>query len=848
MEQFREFPLRSRVYVIVWWILGLIAGAAVLASAVLAAPALRHLFVGVEEFPAPPSFMLILLLAAAFCVGSRKVILTRSRAGSGPGGSMSVAFVTTYLTLLFFGIAEAVLAAIMAEMGRGAVSTKRYRWYQLLFNIAAVCLATVVAGWVYLIGGGRFGVPLANAAGGVDAALSTVDLATWQGLFGSMLAFYLINTIAVAGILALTRGERIAAVWRSSFLWTAPGYFAAASFAGWTRAAYVGLGPAGFLMALPIPILIHFSYRTYLEKVEQHEQHIDRLKQEQRRLDEVYHSALECLALAIDAKDKYTRQHISRVQAYAVAIARRVGVSPDQLQAIRTAAMLHDIGKLAVPEQILVKPGKLTQEEVKRMQTHVRTGAMILEPVEFPWPVIPIVETHHERWDGSGYPAGLKGEEIPLGGRIVALADFFDAVTSDRPYHRARSREEAMSLVIAGRGTLFDPAIVDAFFDIFESIEEEIAAINRTHETPGAKQSPQGEGQKERVRRALDEVSRASDELYALYETVQPLGRSLDTRETLDVIVEKTRSLVPFDTCAIFWRTQRGDELRAEVVAGLHDERLQGMTIKVGEGLSGWVAAHGRGIVNKPASMDVARKLSPQDEIELDASLVAPLVLDGCTVGTISLYSRQIHLYTEEHLRLLTIIADHAVTAIDNARRFEHTRELAMTDALTGLPNARALAARLAREIEHSQREGTPLAIVLIDLDNFKLVNDRLGHVAGDRALRDVGRILSREAGDGGFVSRYAGDEFVAVLPGAGRGIAERLASRFRLSLSEHLLRDPEGGSVVLGASAGVALCPDDGCEPRLLIHCADRRMYQDKFESREFAFSARQVELSAQR
>jgi putative nucleotidyltransferase with HDIG domain len=897
MSPFSQLPPRARAYLFGWWALGAptVLAAMVFCSGVAVLPAALR-FPGV---PAPPAAAVLLpLLLLAYSMSGKRVILTPALAGPGSGGSMNVAFVSTYTVLLCLGPWPAVLAAAAGEVGRGTLGAKKHRWFQVLFNVASVSVATALAAWVYLRCSGGCGVDLLPAGTPARTAFSALDLGTWCALMASILVFYAVNTFSVAAILALHRGEALVPLWRSSFLWTAPGYFAAASAAGLTRAAYIGMGSAGFLTGLPILYLIYQSYRIYLEKVEQQKKHIERLKVEQQKLEEVYHSALESLALAIDAKDKYTRKHISRVQVYAEAIARRLQVGQVDLQAIRTAALLHDIGKLAVPEQILVKPGKLTAEEWKRMQSHVTTGAMMLEPVAFPWPVIPIVLTHHERWDGNGYPKGLKGEKIPLGGRIVGLADFFDAVTSDRPYHRAMSPEEAMAKVRAGCGTQFDPRVVEAFFAIYESVQDQIAAINaaatRFSGTPATDPGePSPDEQRHNLLFVLDEIGRASDELYTLYETVQPLGRSLDLGETLHVIVEKTASLVPFDTCALFWLTEDGSELRAEITAGLYRERLEGMTIKVGEGLSGWVAMHGKAILNKPASMDIARKLRPQDEIELNSSLVVPLVLDGRTVGTISLYSgaRQ-DFYTAEHLRLLTIVADHAVTAVENARQFERTRELAMTDALTGLPNARALAWRLTREIEACGREGRPLALVLIDMDNFKVVNDRLGHVAGDRALRDVAEILVREACNcglgsaecglesglsspspqsanpnpqsaiesGPFVSRYAGDEFVAVLPGVTRQQARAIAAGIRRRLAEYRLSEtllllPENWDApardtgerrgdgaprrsVLsearvawsGASAGVALFPEDAADPRALIHCADQRMYRDKF------------------
>jgi len=815
MNSFAALPVQARAYVIFWWSVGL--------------PTLLGAFL---SFEVARRLLIVPLLAGAFYLGAKRVsLLTRVRLGR--GSSMSVSFVTIYLALVFLGIPAAILAAAAGEVGRGILGRKTHCWFQVLFNLATHAVTAAVAGWVYMAVGGADALPAVDVkqASGLRG-LGALTLPAWQALMTSVLVFYTLNTVSVAAVISLAEKEPLFPLWRGSFLWTAPGYFAAASVAGLAKVAYISVGAAAFLTALPIAALIYISYRTYQDKVQQHEQHIERLKIEQQKLDEVYYSALESLALAIDAKDKYTHKHINRVQIYAVAIARYLNVEPDELQAIRTAALLHDIGKLAVPEHILVKPGKLTQEEFRRMQAHVKTGAMILQPVEFPWPVIPIVETHHERWDGNGYPRGLKGEEIPLGGRIVCLADVFDAVTSDRPYHRALSVEEAMAMVRAGRGTQFDPNVVDAFFAIYDSVREEIAAVNSIDEEEGFPADEPSPAERTReLLRALDEVSRASDELYALYETVQPLGRSLNLRQTLQVIVEKTQTIVPFDTCAIFWLTDEGSELRAEIVRGLYRERLSGMTIKVGEGLSGWVACHGAVIRNKAASMDIARKLSPEDEIELNSSLVVPLVLDGRTVGTLSLYSCTAYFYTEEHQRLLTIVADHAVTAIENARCFEETRELALTDALTGLPNGRALAARLAEEIDTCRRGERTLGLVLLDLDNFKEVNDRLGHVTGDRVLRDVAAILTTEVGCAGFVGRYAGDEFVLVLPGATAAQAIQLSARVKRAVAEHRPDEFPASFPDLGASAGSALYPDDAADPRALIHRADRRMYHDKFD-----------------
>src|SRR5687767_9151183 len=190
------------------------------------------------------------------------------------------------------------------------------------------------------------------------------------------------------------------------------------------------------------------------------------LEDERRRaqlMSEVHLAAVEALALAIDAKDQTAPNHVRRVQAFATGLARAVGMSEDEVQGVRTAALLHDIGKLAVPEHILAKPGPLTHEEFQKVRTHPQVGADIIASVPFPYPVAPLILSHHERWDGRGYPAGLKENEIPLGARVLCIVDYFDALTSDRPYHRGISVDAALALIQQEAGKALDPRVVDAF-------------------------------------------------------------------------------------------------------------------------------------------------------------------------------------------------------------------------------------------------------------------------------------------------------------------------------------------------------------------------------------------------
>jgi putative nucleotidyltransferase with HDIG domain len=204
------------------------------------------------------------------------------------------------------------------------------------------------------------------------------------------------------------------------------------------------------------------TYRTYRI-------YLGRIADEQRRVaewEQLHRDSTEVLARAIQAKDSHGSSHVERVQYYASSVARGLGLSDVEAQAVEIAALLHDIGKLAVPEHILSKPGPLTPHERRKMQIHAQVGAEIVGAVPFPCPVAPIIRSHHERWDGTGYPIGLAGTNIPLGARILAVVDCYDAVTSERPYRRAVTPEAAIRILQEDAGKAFDPAIVKSFTEL----------------------------------------------------------------------------------------------------------------------------------------------------------------------------------------------------------------------------------------------------------------------------------------------------------------------------------------------------------------------------------------------
>jgi diguanylate cyclase (GGDEF)-like protein/putative nucleotidyltransferase with HDIG domain len=787
---YSQLPPRLRAYILVSALLAALTGGLALRG---------HYFHDTGLF--------VGLLVLAALAGALKVELAVQ------WGRMSLGSAVTFFALLRLGIPEAIavnaISALASACFRRIDGKTRFNvvgvpLYRIIFNLSNHALCAAAAGWAFRVIGGASG-----------ARLSQLDVAA---IAGSAAAYYLVNTWGTAAAIAWSQGLRVSRVWRENFLWTAPVYLAAACGAAALSWLYGTWKPIVVLLT-PLFYILYHSFRLQTDKHRQHTAHM-------AELNALNQSVIASLAMAIDAKDRYTHKHINRVREYAVGLAERLGLSAEEIEAVKIAALLHDIGKLAVPENILGKPGKLTPEEFEIIKTHVTVGAMILEPVRFPWPVIPIVMAHHERWDGNGYPKGLKGEEIPIGGRIVSLADVFDALTSTRPYRSAMTREKAIEFLEAGSGTQFDPRVVETFVASLPEIEARIEQL----ELLDAEEEADAQGSVASARAmasdALEQIAKANDAMFALCELTDLISAHPDSDEVLELVVQKVEMLVPASTTVIFLVDREEGELRPAFVRGLLPELFHDMTIKVGEGATGWVVQENEPLLNGAASLDVARKLKPTDNLELTSTLCVPMLVEGQVIGAITLYHTSYEYFKPHHQRLLTLIAEHAAPALESARTFTLTRQLAMEDTLTGLPNARALMQLLRHQLAESERQEGRFVVLLMDVDNFKLVNDSLGHMEGDRILERMSRILQESVREMDFVARYAGDEFVVVLPHADVATAEGVARRIRRSVAQFAW---EWGQVELGISIGQALYPADGTDAKRLLGVADGRMYAEK-------------------
>lgn len=743
---------------------------------------------------------------------------------------MSLGFVPTFFTLLAFGPFPAMVTSAVGYTV-SALYLRRSFVYQMAFSVAAISLSTLAAGLILRQVGLATGKP--TSEGAVDILHWDMLLQQLLSIFISTLVYYLVNTGSIATAIALCTDKNPLHVWRGNFLWTGPGYFAGASCA--TILFAFGLGDKlrsaeqwGLLIvfaAIAAPILgvIYWSYKIYMEKLHAHEQHILELQRGKQELQHLYTSTVESLALAIDAKDRYTKEHILRVQSLAVTLAKELGLSGDDLQAIETGALLHDIGKLGIPEHILAKPGKLSEDEYEKIKAHPVIGSVILEPVRFPWPVLPAVRSHHERWDGRGYPDGLKAEEIPLSARIMAVADVYDALTSDRSYREGWPPEKARRHIRDNAGTHFDPQVVEVFLRITEP-----AANARTSTA-----LPLAPSAAETVSARRDEVAeginRTSLESLSLYEISQTVSVSLSLQETLSLMAGKINTIFGGATCVVL--LAEGELLRAEMAVGKNEAFFYRAETRIGEGMTGRVAQGGQGTAGDYDRGDLVLSSSDKPWSPLQSALITPLIDEGKVIGTINVYCEEAAAFRTEDVRVLQAIADQASRAISNALMFEKTRESALTDALTGLRNARYLAVFLEQELQLAAREQRPLSLLVMDLDNFKPINDAFGHIRGNQVLRDLGEILPALLRSGDMVARYAGDEFVVVLPNTEGSEAKVVAEKIRAAVAAYdpRLSGSEIGTMQVGISIGTASYPEEARDAATLIACADAAMYRDK-------------------
>jgi diguanylate cyclase (GGDEF)-like protein/putative nucleotidyltransferase with HDIG domain len=772
----------------------------------------------------PPAVPLLVAIAAAILSSPFRIPLPVL-------GNVSIAFAFVFAALIHLGTPAAALTAAVSGVAASLLrSGPRPPVHRILFNAADLSVSAAFSGVVFRLAGGT--------PGPLDPGTE------WPAVLMAAGSFFVVNSFFVAGAVSLTDEIPFFQNWRTNFLWTGPAYLAGA-FLG--AALTMGIQRFGLLalgMLLPLLYVLYFSLRLYAERVRQEHLH-------GKQVADLYLSVIEALALAIDAKDRTTQRHIRRVQTYAVELGRILKISEPGLEALKAGALLHDIGKLAVPEHILCKPGPLTREETEKMRIHPRIGVEILETINFPFPLIEVVRSHHEKWDGTGYPDRLKGEEIPITARILSVADCYDALTSDRPYRKPLSREEALNYVRSESGASFDPAVVDALVANLEHLHALTDAVNRSQETasaPDKRRLPKGADRLTRDTNHLrtsimEHIYSAQRELFALYEIAQGTARSLNLDEAMGFIAGKIAHLLHYRCLVLYLHDKERKVLSARSVHGLHSPRLAQHTIPLGSKMSGWAAihlmplhgiAHRDPVLREGGRSDLEELMAEKTLEKLESSIVAPLLDGDALLGVLALYDVREQPYEDDNLRVISIVAKHVAMAVKNALQFGAREGSALVDPLTRLPNARYLFVSFEEEISRATRQQVPLSIIELDVNNFNEVNDQHGHSAGDRILRQLARAIRRQLRGCDTCVRYAADEFIVTLPGVGKQEVARLQTRIQEAIEKHKFVVHGGKPVQLSVSMGSASFPDDGKTLDALIALADARMYDVKTSRRK--------------
>ncbi len=632
--------------------------------------------------------------------------------------------------------------------------------------------------------------------------------------------YFAVSTLLAAQAIALRDKASVRRLWQDLHLQSYPYYVVGAAMASIFQISERGFDWMAYLFALPVLYLLQRSYRLY----------IDRIQSEKARAEQtasLHLQTVEALATAVEAKDQLTHSHLLRVQIYSMELGKELKLNPAEMESLRAASILHDIGKIGVPERILCKPGRLTADEFERVKRHTMVGAEIIERVDFPYPVAPIVRAHHERWDGSGYPDGLCGEQIPMPARVLTVADFLDAVSTDRQYRPASTMDEAFALVVADSGIAFDPRVVEALTrrlpDMVRIARERTAGIAvRKEYRPAATHGAPARGfQPAEAPLSCGPSSAMLEQaIHATIEMSEGLGHALSFNESLSMLAASLRDAVPFDAMALYLKD--GEKLVPRYVAGENSRLLSHLEISRGEGPSSWVADHATPILNANPSLDPGYPRETKDCSPLRSMLTVPLESLSGLLGVLSLYREESDAFTAEQLGILGEVGPSVALAVQNALKLHEAEAAATTDYSTGLPNARSLVRRVSEELSRAGRESSPLTVMVCEMDARGGGNNATSYASRSEALRRVSEILQAACRPYDYLARWTMSGFAIVLPGLDPEAArERVAELIRTTNETARVCYQDNRAIVTVATASY---PGDGADAVALLTLAGQR------------------------
>ncbi len=580
-----------------------------------------------------------------------------------------------------YGLAAAVFVAGI----EGFTSSRRAiaRLSSNLFSFGMMSLAVAAAG-VTLISV----ISVGERIYGLDQR--TLPIVT-VSILAASITLIIINTGLISTLFALRNQHSALKSWKANLILAVPLFLPTSAAAS---LMYISLQyDFLYMVAIGAPLLIAIFCG--------HRQHRNSIQERISSLEKAHHEMVEALAVAINAKDEVTHEHVLRVQIYSAGVARLLGCSEREIEALKAGALLHDVGKIAVPDYVLQKPGKLTAAEFEKMKLHTIVGAQILSRVEFPYPVVPVVRHHHERWDGKGYPDGLAGEDIPLTARILSVVDCFDAVREDRQYRRGMTREQAIDFLMSNSGILYDPQVVGIFITHLPEFEAEIRAhknaplptfgiepIEELSEAARRVAPAAGLADESEINTEAQQRELSLDELRALYHLGQSLQNARGRDEMVTAFIEKLSAVAPHDACSITLAEPQSGDYEISHATGEHAGLLVGRKVTPGEGVVGWVIANRHPFCNTDPRLDLPPALAEKFAAYRTLA-VFPILKDKEMFGAIAVYSTVLAEYDPSQQRLLSEAAGLLALALSSGlpetARPETKQQMEVKDSSTTL-------------------------------------------------------------------------------------------------------------------------------------------------------------------
>lgn len=700
--------------------------------------------------------------------------------------SLSVSETFVFASVLIFGpSAGAITVLLECLIIQFWMKSDGRRLHRVLFNIAAPAIAIWVSGSAFFL---------------ISGLETYSDKPTpLDGLFLPLVVFtalyFLLNSWLVALALGFETRKSPLEIWWKNFTWLSVNYFSGASVAA-LLVTYTHRFDLGTL-AIIVPLLVvsYLTFKTAMGRVEDASVHLT-------ELNRLYLSTIETLAMAIDAKDQVTHGHIRRVQTYATGLARQIGIRDERMiKAIEAAALLHDMGKLAVPEYILNKPGKLTAAEFEKMKLHASVGADILTAIDFPYPVVPIVRHHHESWDGSGYPAGLRGTDIPIGARILSVVDCFDALTSDRPYRPRLSDDEALQILSQRRGNMYDPLVVDTFIRVHQAIAPEPVKSGPSPRALDEIASARKAVATNATSPSFAEIAASADEARTLLEMTRDLNNASNLSDCAEVATRHLKRLVPH-TLSVFYSVDEGTgEIVAQRATGPNASFVEGLRIPLGQRLSGWVAANRQTILNSDPTLDFGGAANLQ-VLALKSCLSTPIVGDDELIGVLSIYSGELSAFTEDHRRIIELVAHELSIA---AKRCDPVAHSVRSDALKRLRPFERLA-----EAVHESAKDSESSLVFVTVSAVGSAAAPIGSHAANDLLVATFEAINRHFKETDFLFFNGRDRFALWLPNTSVMVANAVVTAMKDALALHSTTATNGGTIKTEVTVSAISTPAD--------------------------------------